>query len=342
MKKGIVALSFLSTLLVCAQADQNDVDAVRRRFLSEYPAALSAWESRCARSEGTYRLTEHDPKKKEASQREILAIFKCKLPAMSVLELTHTRNGALERAVSGYNDKYAFSLKKATEGGEYAVESLQPIRRPEDVPGNSLVRKMLRPVLWVPYAIPFSIDRMVSSPRFMVRAISPVSRNGKDMLRIEFDWPNDPSRKKPTRGKDTGGFEGFILVSPQEKWVLYEFECRQKSGAGRSGWRGSADYQGTVDGFPIPKRVAHQVLKLPEGDVVSSYAYDFLDFRFADVPDNEFTLARFGVPESVLEPAKVARNGRLGYWLAGLAVLAVLLAVCLKIVSSRAARVRLP
>jgi hypothetical protein len=64
-----------------------------------------------------------------------------------------------------------------------------------------------------------------------------------------------------------------------------------------------------------------------------------MEFRFVDVPDSDFTLQAFGIPEQVARPAKVAARGReLGYWFFGLSIAALVLAVTAKSASSRLGR----
>jgi len=338
MKIRFLVLSFFSVLLVGLARGQSNSDTLKKRFLSEYPEALKAWESRYASSEGTYRYTGDDPTNKAAPHREFVGTFKCKLPDMGILTSIRNTDERSEQRVDGYNKKYSFSLKKVGDGGDFSVQSLQAVNGAELPPRSSPIRRTLRPILWVPYGIPFSTDRMVSNPRFVVQAVSPVSRNGKNMLKVEFDWPYDPNRTVPKKARDPGGYEGFFLVSPQEKWVLYEYECREKEGASRIVYKGTVDYQGSLDGFPIPRRATCQRLKLPGGELVETYSYDFLKFRFVDLPDQDFSLAAFGIPEQVTRPSKVARKGILGYWFLALALAALAAAVFFKMASSRLKR----
>ena len=122
-------------------------------------------------------------------------------------------------------------------------------------------------------------------------------KNGKNLLRVEFDRPNAEGREVPKFARDFGGFEGFFVVCPDEKWVLYEYECREKKGPRQSAFTGTVEYEGTRDGHPVPKRAIRQTLRLPERDVINTTLIEFVDFRFADVPDQDFTLSAFGIAE---------------------------------------------
>jgi hypothetical protein len=180
---------------------------------------------------------------------------------------------------------------------------------------------------------------MISSPYFRVKSVSRTVRGGKTLLKVEFDWPNDPNHVTAKNRVNFGGYEGFFVVSPDEKWVLYEFESRQKKGPEPLVYRGTMEYQGLLDGFPIPKRVDRQVLKMPRLELVRTYSYDYQDFRFTDLPDTEFALAAFGIPEHVAEfTAASERTSQLGAWLLSSAIASLAMAVLLKVASTRVGR----
>jgi hypothetical protein len=58
------------------------------------------------------------------------------------------------------------------------------------------------------------------------------------------------------------------------------------------------EYQETRDGFPIHKRLVlvSRVVRSPEKSDDYEKTYEF-DFREGDVPESDFTLAAFGLPE---------------------------------------------
>ncbi len=140
------------------------------------------------------------------------------------------------------------------------------------------------------------------------------------MLKIDFEYPS----------KRGGRYEGSLLVSPEEKWTLYEY--RQTRGAGLR--KGTISYEGSHSGFPIPKRVTHSAFKLAQQKLEQVETFDFQDIRFSDLPEREFTLAAFGFPD-VLKPATTLRASHTGYWLVGLALLSLSVAIAFKVASTR-------
>jgi len=126
------------------------------------------------------------------------------------------------------------------------------------------------------------------------------------------------------------------LASAREKWVLYEYEYRPKNGLAIR--KGVIDYGEIQDGFPVPKRLVTSVFDTRKKALRAGTTYDFEEFRFVDLPEREFTLAAFGLPEGVLRPSRVARTSQTGYWLLGLAFMALAGSVALKYASSRRRR----
>jgi hypothetical protein len=336
MKAMSIAIPVLFMLLVSLAGAQSNEDLLKKRFLSEYPEALKAWEARISKVEATVKYTEDDPRKKVTPHREVLSSFKCKLPDMMVLTtISNDAKGQREQAVSGSNKNYSFALIKRGEGTDLALTRLDAANGSDGAPSRSPMRS-LSPQLWVPYAARTSNVSLLSNPLLDVRRVSTVTRNRRNLLKVEFDLPTElRSKVGSNTASESSGREGFFLVSPEEKWVLCEYEYARKKGEPRLLYKGTVDYQGTVDGFPIPKRAARQTLKLPEGELVETYSYDFLDFRFADVPDKDFTLAAFGIPEEVTQTAKVARSRSVGYWLLAISLIALAAAVFFKMAASR-------
>jgi hypothetical protein len=230
MNSGCSALSCLCLLLAAVQGGQSGTDPLKKKFLDEYPAAVNAWEARFARSEGTLTLTDDVPASKAAPHTQRVIAFKCKFPDMGVRTTIWTRGRGPGEGVSGFNRQYAFLLERPGAGADFSVRSLEAIEGAEDPRARRAARNTMTGFLRSPYSVFVYTKPMVSSDRFVLRAVSPVSRQGKSLLRVEFDWPNPPEVKVPKGRGDTGGYEGYFLTSPDERWVISEYESRQKKG----------------------------------------------------------------------------------------------------------------
>jgi hypothetical protein len=338
MNARIVIISVLLVTPGDPARGEGNEELLKKRFLSEYPAAMEAWERRFSRAQGVVRLTEHrtstyhDTRKEDLSRSRVHTYsFKYKLPDMaSVVEALEKEGKVWVQHVRGYNKEYSFSLRKKEDAKEFSVQSLEA--KGPDYPSIPIA---LRTYLFSPYSAHVPLKSIISRPSFSVQSVSPVSRDGKSLLKIVFDCPIDPPKNARKGSLPTGGLEGTLLLSPEEKWVLYEYECRVKKGVART-YKGTVDYQLTSVGFPIPKRVTHHSsLNHPDVDRVDTLTYECQEFRFADEPDESFTLAAFGISEDVVRPSTRASGSWLGYCLLGVALAALALAVCFKIASSR-------
>jgi hypothetical protein len=338
----VVSCLLLAPLANCAARGQSNDEQLKKRFLAEYPRACKDWEDRCANAVGSVKCIDDRTMKSGARHVEVVYSFECKWPEMARFETTQDDEGQSVRSVEVMNKRYSFSLRKTAASKSLFLESVKQAEGPKTSPDGSRQRvplSALRSTLGLPFAPAISGASMVNSPNFVVRMVSRLVRDGKNLLKVEFDRPNPPNHVSPKNARNFGGFEGFFVVSPEERWVLYEFECAEKMGSPRVLNKGSLEYGGVLDGFPIPRRVSQQRLKLPGREVASTTTYDFLDFHFADVPDRNFTLTAFGMAEeAAMPPSAPARSHSVGYWFLALALAALSAAILFKFASSRVKR----
>ena len=106
------------------------------------------------------------------------------------------------------------------------------------------------------------------------------------MLKAEFEMRPLPNRKGAM------SLEGWFTVSPDEAWVLHEYENVDQ---GNISVHGSIEYGGMQGGVPVLRRFTRTATKL--GKLLSSQTYDFEKLDSVDVPDRDFTLSAFGLPE---------------------------------------------
>ncbi len=327
-----IMTGIVGAFLVGVAWGQEGDGSLEKRFLSEFPLALQAWEKRMAVAEGKVRCVTDEMATGTAKHSDVTYSFKCKLPEMAVItSVADVKGRALYRAM-GFNTEYSFSLKKAEDRNDYSVEALH------HGPDRTAAYRRLGPLLEAPYLIRPSSMKMFSSPRFSVRSVRPVVRGDKNLLEIAFDLPADPQIRPRKGAIDIGGYEGSFVVSPDEQWVIYGYECQPKKGILRR-FRGSISYRASSDGSPVPKTVLAQTLSMPENNVIRTDSYDFQDFGFSDrVKEKDFTLSAFGIPESVSQRPQRALSGGAAFWLFGLALLALAAAIAFKAASSRTSK----
>jgi hypothetical protein len=335
---GVALMSALSSLvfalcLLSGPAQGADADgALKRKVLAEYPAALRELSSRFARASGSVKYTTENRLKAGSEPEQLLVTFASRRPAMWKIQTERLTPAprAGNTGVRCFNESYYFTLAKERQAREYRITSV-------DTRENLSLRQR---GAWGRFLdayvdAPLRMDRLrlteaFADPNFSVRSVSPVAGQQKGMLRIAFDWG------LPALKSAGGGFEGWLLVSPEQKWVVREYEFRSKNGVGVH--KGVLEYGDVQDGFPVPKRFTKSTFSVPRNLSTMVETYDFQEFRFVDLPAEDFTLAAFGFPESALRPGKVARTNNAPYWFFGAAFMALAVCVALRWASSRLRR----
>jgi hypothetical protein len=344
MKSALaVACLMLTPFGNCSARGQGNEEQLKKRFLAEYPQACKAWEELCSKAVGSLSHAYDYATKDGPRHTESVLSFECKLPDMARFETRPNKTGLSKVNVEAMNRRYSFVVTSNGDSKPFSLVSVKESHGSKTSPegkGLPLGVRQIRALLDIPYAFGRSGAFMLSGPTFVVRSVSPLVRDGKNLLKVEFDRPSPPNYvpRNNTR-PPSGGFEGFLVVSPDEKWAVYEFECAEKNGNPRILKTGRVEYEGVLDGFPVPKRAIQQTWRLPGREIRATYTSDFHDFRLADVPDRDFTLAAFGIPEDAATPPSAPPpSNRLGYWFLAFAVASLAAAVLFKVASSRAKR----
>ncbi len=337
---------------ILAEALADDA-SLRKRVLAEYPQALERIEAKYGRAQGVVHLERVSvpPKyvitipREERPGTEIQDLaFMSRLPEMARVVAQLPDSKLNDEFVTCFNARYGFRLAKGKGQSALAVKSVDPDREEE----VSDAFRFLMPYLGAPYSVMhLRLPRYVSLPTFRIVDVSPVSSGGNRLVRITFDLSLRVNEKNTS-----GGYEGWFVVSPDERWVVREYEYRPKKGKVK--WTGSVEYQGGSDDYPFLKRVTTKSALLDGTDSVTE-TYDFREFRFAEVPENEFTLSAFGMPELLDPPggekagsasgrpsgttpsAAVSRTSNAWVWYVAIGFGSLAAAIALKLASSRLA-----
>jgi hypothetical protein len=321
-------------LVVAAPAGVDDASTLKAEFLRDYPRALEALEARFGRVRGVAKCTDVRHLKGSTDSFSKTLEFECKLPSMvRVVEtgkLAVTK-GDVTRSVGRWavrccNDDYSFELKKNAADGKFSIASMlnsseEKFKNEKRRMADQLLRYLGAPF----YLDVFPMSGFISATNVSIRSVSRVRVGTREMLKAEFEMR--PFQKAP---KGAPSREGWFTVSPSEAWGLHEYEFVH----GDVSVHGSIEYGGMQAGVPVPRRFAHTTTK--QGKLLNAQTYDFEMLDFADVPDQDFTLAAFGLPE-VGRPTE-KRSGSAAPWLVAFSLLALAAAVVFKIASVRARR----
>lgn len=317
---GILASAVVVLLCAACSARGEEDEALRARVLAEYPAALARLEAAFARVHGSgtrveVRLDAADDDGQGVTTSDSFAVDRDHKKLVRVREEDDSRKTDFER-VSCANPNYSFILTRSSRPDPRIVTSLGGAG---DVPEE--ITDFAQRYLAAPYSV-FQwepISKVFADPTFALESVRDVSDGGRNLLRIEFTYR--PDQEYPA-------IPAWILVSPDEGWVLRQFE----GGFGRNSdilRAGVVEYEVNPKGdIPIPRRVTftHPTYR---------YSFDFERFAFGPTPEREFTLNDFGLPEV---GTTAPRDGwPTAYWLFGLAAVAFATSLVLRHTSRRVA-----
>ena len=306
---------------VALAVGREDNGSLQRRVLSEYPQALKVLKVRFAAREGILNYTSSGGNNaRDPHLRPATFSFAVKRPRMAKVVRESSIGGSKKQSVTCYNSDYAFQLSKESPDGKYSVRNLH---RRESLDDRTLFNS-LRINLDAPFKLGFvDMADLMGRQGFTISGVSPLVRGGNKVLKIAFEAPLPVSKRN-----DGGGYIGWIIVAPDNKWVTLEYEYRPRKG--KVVWTGTIDYDGIQEGFPLPKRVIH-IAAMQENRkdrMVETSEFEKVSF-LSNVPDHQFTLAAFGIPETVVA-SRSTRGSGVALWLVGLSLCSLILAAILR------------
>jgi hypothetical protein len=315
-----------------ADARAND-EALRNRFEEEYPKALKTLEELYANATGSATLVTEKTNRDEMTKTATRNLtFATKTPQMAKVAIhegtTISFNGTNRISKKGlvfcYNRDCSFRLSRDSEGSTFSVASFQ-IREDGQAPHEDLD---MGHRLWLFLRAPYSLylmplSQLLSDKRFVTGSVSRVDRNEKAMVKAEFEMKG---------GDRSPGFVGWIIVSPDEGWILHEYEYKMNKSS--IVFRGSIEYGVPAAGARLPKRVVHTRHMAAEGRLVNKESVEINDIKLAEVPDYEFTLANFGLPD-LQRPRSGTLHGGYAVWLIATSLLLGTAAVALRFTGKR-------
>ena len=167
------------------------------------------------------------------------------------------------------------------------------------------------------------ISRTMSSGALSIEGITRVESQGRECLKINYRVDSSRLEWEGTAkaASKAGWGRGWIVVSPDDGWVIHEFVTFPENSPERRAVK-RITYGVKEHGITVPTRVenlaAHRLSVL-----------EIETLRHGQTPANEFTLAHYGLP-NLDEPSTKTYQSRLGYWFVALGLLALGLVGALK------------
>jgi len=324
---------------VAVRATGLEVD----EFLKSYREARSRWLSRYERCRVsgvmTETITATDPS--IPTQRLVQA---CEYVRMGDDEKLVLR-GPREAMIGGEDKRELYpagtmirrgsrlyAVKGPTEEGDY---SLAFRGRTDDLPPKSgelekFRGRFFRPACEAPgFNLPvFLID--LDHPGLSIQSVEPVTRDGESLVRVDYTVRlNDP---KPSLQKAS------CLLNPDWDWSLREFETAYETtyegvGSFSYSYSGVVDYEPGSGAVPQPQAI-HLKYTTPTSVQTTDFSYTRFDFEESSA--DEFSLAPYGLGE--IETPLARPTNRLPYVFGGIAAIALILSIWLRITSRRRGR----
>lgn len=308
----VVSLLVVAGLAATVSAE----DGSKQRFLTEAPNAWAHLERYADRVDisACIRTTNSGPGMIDVPPEEINVHYITKDDA-KLLELIQT-SGKSE--VFGANLRYGLLLNRSSEDDPFLVRYIGTGKADKDSIKNKLSARFEQYVV-APYRISDkTFNELLREPTFRINSVSSVSRGGEDLARVDFAYT-------PANPETSGMRGGWCLFAPDQLWGLRESENETPWGKVAC----SVEYGEKHEGLPTLRRVTTTIINKDGRSQINSCEFSKWDNR--SVPDRDFTLAAFGLPE-IDTDSRVSTTDRAQAWWIGLGLLcaAAAIALCMR------------
>jgi hypothetical protein len=285
----------LSIGMVVASQSLSAQEALRDRFLTEGPKGWLTLSSTLQQLQGTC-ISRYSVGNNEAITSETK--FKINRELLVYEESRKVPGGEDSARVLGVNSKYRFGLQKESAGTSWLLaDSGAPsdrlhIQHPyARAASGGFIR-----FLDAPFTICFMpISEMIKEDGFKLGEISEVTREGKVLVKVAFTYVPPKISPELVKGKPiridkhmTKLRGGWMLLNPDANWAIEETGMDLEGGK-----KGSSvvDYVKSERGFFLPSRVVDKSVYPSTWDVT------FAGLSSREIPESEFTLSAYGLPE---------------------------------------------
>jgi hypothetical protein len=230
------------------------------------------------------------------------------------------------------NSKYTFKLSRKSEESEWLLASFdmdnKKILSQRRVPLADLVLEELAPhFAFTTLMFQSPVAEMLKKPDF-VKKVSEVDRAGQKLIKLDF------THSQTVRG-ETEVALAWILLDPDHYWFVVEYAVQFKLAKLESG----SEVVFGERGIPIIKRytMKSSFCEPPDKPIgFRELVYNYDLHEAAEVPEQEFTLSAFGLPE----PAGVVWTRTPPYylWFAIATAAAFALAIAFRYLAKRRAK----
>ncbi len=286
-------------------------DDWKQRLLDEGPRAWATLDemSRHLRGSFVYKQSYQGVKKPSTEEQRKFAINGDRI------KVETTVRG--KDQVDATNPEYMFSLSRKVGAASFAIDYVEPVGGHDDLV-HSAIDKMQTSIFddiraaW--YLNARSLSDWLTRPGFQIDGVTPLVQGDETLVEVKFTY-KDPG---PDRKQDLAG--GRFVVDPNHHWTIHEFQTGMWWGVVKASLR----YKGDLDGFP---QVAEKTTLLAGNDKSSlKRELQFKKLARETVPEAEFQMTSFGLPEPKFAPAPTNMTP---YWFLLVAVVLAVAAILL-------------
>lgn len=299
---------FLPALLRCSWADDAEL---RARLESEAPQSWSEFQelSKHLDIELTQQVLHPDTTTK--TKLVVRTAGENALFSQSYLDLPEVQRERLQGVehVECQNSEKFFKLEKRGPDLPWFVEYIGDR-------GGLSAKKSLDPMLFFPFRVyRHSISDWFQSPDFQIRDVQWAQRPAGKLVAVTFELA------KPEE-ETYWIHDGTIYLNPDRMWAVQEFVYDATGSKGEEHVEQQTEFRDDCGELPLVK-TANLTAQTPIGKV--QHIFDFNRFKRREIPEQEFTLTAFGIPE--ISPPTRWRSAWLLYVLIGITVVCLAAAI---------------
>ena len=307
-------LGIVSLLLLGGQTCLAGDDSWKERFLAEAPRKWAEYVSRSERFQGSATFSNNDMLAGEKWTEKGGSQFKQIRDRDCALVVWMLEDGWGKRqTLHGVNSQYQFELARADAESPWVLVRWKPNASGEgDTKALALTGVDQATHAALQFIFPEDqLPRLIKQAEFTVQAVTPMTFGGRELAKVEFAYR--PKKFDKPQPRPTGG---WVLLDPERYWVIqkYEISALWVSGAysGNSSWTGIYEYEESVDGLPMLKRVVRRQKEVDH----NGKAQDFelrQEFKIVegDVPESEFFCPPSACPSRSRRIRKRNRSGQI-------------------------------
>jgi len=293
-----VALLLLIGLLAATKCDAAPID---QGWVAEATAGWARWEEQTRYLETEFRQLRLVPSDSEPNRMETDVdttwhyFHNGKLFRRSMIKSNQDSEDRIE-AISVFRfGKYAFEAERRNDA-PYFVTDISTSANESAIPAHEF-----HYALEAPYSIEHTnLRKLVANPSFTIDRVRQIGEKDANDRLVEVEFRYDTSRDPQARFDS-----GKVVLKPADNWAVQSSRIRTPDGYVQEN---HILYGGRENGFQPIRKVTCDYLG--KGGTPSSHAsetYEFIRYEESHRPEDFFSLAANGLPESLAETSGLRR-----------------------------------